>query len=325
MALRPSLASRSIIGHLATFIAVAETRSFRAAAEQIGRSQPAVTAQIAQLEELLGVKLFTRTTRQVTPTLAGRELLERAKRLVVETEELVRDFQSEDALTRGRVSVSASPTVAIGLMSRALVHFEREYPGISVSIREDFADEMFEALLTGHVEIGVGPFAHVPERLTFEPILEQPFYLILPRGHGLARRRRVRFGEIEGLPLVLPAKGTTARALVERTARQAGFLPHIKCDAMQYQTIATMVAAGLGITVMPMVDRRMLSALELVALPFADLAPYREVGILARRSEPCSAATRAFLDLLGLLCANQADLGEIGLRPLSGRPTAAAR
>lgn len=317
MVLRPNLAARSIIGHLTTFVAVAETRSFRAAAEQIGRSQPAVTAQVNQLEALLGVRLFTRTTRQVTPTLAGRELLERAKRLVVETDELVRDFQSHGELTSGRVALSASPTVAIGLLSRALVHFEQEYPGIAVSIREDFADEMFEALSTGHVEIGIGPYAEVPERLVFRPVLEQPFLLIVPRGHALARRRRLKFRELEGEPMVCPTRGTTARSLIERAARQAGFALTVKCDTMQYQTVASMVAAGLGITVMPLVDRRVLAALDLVALPFADLDLYREIGVISRRNEEPSASAQAFLALLSRLTADVESLERNGLRPLA--------
>ena len=191
--------------------------------------------------------------------------------------------------------------------------------GISVSIREDFGDEMFEALQTGHVELGLGPYANVPERLAFEPILEQPFLLIVPRGHALARRRRLRFAELEGQPLVCPAKGTTARALIEKAAREQGFGLTVKCDTMQYQTVASMVAAGLGITVMPVVDQRILSALDLVALPFADLDLYREVGIISRRHEALSASAHAFLDLVTVLTADPVALAETGLRPRAAR------
>lgn len=318
MVLRPAFASRSIIGHLTTFVAVAETGSFRAAAEQIGRSQPAVTAQINQLEALLAVRLFTRTTRRVTPTPAGRELLQRAKRLVVETDELIRHFRSQDALITGRLALSVSPTVATGMMSRALVRFEGAYPGIAISIREDFAPQMVDALSTGHVELGVGPYPDVPERLVFRPILEQPFLLIVPRGHPLARRARPRFRDLDGHPLVCPSRGTTARRLIEATARDCGITLSVKCDTMQYQTVTSMVAAGLGITVMPLVDPRILDALDLVALPFADRDPYREVGVISRRQEDLSAAARAFLDLLAVLADDPEELRDTGLRPLSG-------
>lgn len=318
MVLRPAFASRSIIGHLTTFVAVAETGSFRAAAEQIGRSQPAVTAQINQLEALLAVRLFTRTTRQVTLTPAGRELLERAKRLVAETDALIRDFRSQDALITGRLAISVSPTVATGMMSRALVRFERAYPGIAISMREDFGPEMVDALATGHVELGVGPYPDVPERLAFRPILEQPFLLIVPRGHALARRGRLRFRDLDGQPLVCPSPGTTARRLIEAAARDCGIVLSVKCDTMQYQTVTSMVAAGLGITVMPLVDPRILDALDLIALPFADLDPFREVGVLSRRQEELSPAARAFLDLLSLVAGDLEELRDTGLRPLSG-------
>lgn len=320
MPLPSSASSRSIIGHLSTFIAVAEARSFRGAAEAIGRSQPAVTAQINQLEELLGVRLFTRTTRQVAPTLAGRELLERARRLVVEADTLVRDFRSQSELTGGRLAISVAPTVASGLMARALVLFEREFPGIAVSIREDLGDAMFEALRSGEVEIGVGPYAQVPERLAFRPILEQPFLLIVPRGHELARRRGLRFRDLDGQPLVCPSRGTTARALLERAAGDSGFVLVAKCEATQYQTIAAMVAAGLGLTVMPLVDQRILEALDLVAVPFADTDLFREVGLISRRNEELSAPARAFLNLLSVLSSSPQEIGGTGLRPLSARP-----
>lgn len=314
------ISPRSIIGHLTTFIAVAEARSFRGAAEAIGRSQPAVTAQINQLEALLGVRLFTRTTRQVSPTLAGRELLERARRLVVDADALVRDFQSQGELTGGRLAISVAPTVASGFMARALMRFEREFPGIAVSIREDFGEAMFEALRSGEVEIGVGPYAQVPDRLGFRPVLEQPFLLIAPRGHELARRRRLRFREIDGLPLVCPSRGTTARALLERSALENGFTLVAKCEAMQYQTIAAMVTAGLGLTVMPLVDQRVLDALDLVAVPFADADVFREVGVISRRNEEPSAPARSFLNLLSALSSSPQEIGDTGLRPLSARP-----
>lgn len=299
MFLRPNFASRPLIGHLITFIAVAETRSFRRAAELVGRSQPAVTAQVSQLETLLGVSLFTRTTRQVQLTTAGTELLERAKKLVVETDKLIRDFQGQANLMSGRVAVSVAPTVACSsTFSRSLVLFEQDYPNITVSIREDLQAEMFEALQTGDVEMGIGPYKDVPERLLFEPLLEQPFFLILSADHVIAKRGHVAFRELEGLALLCPARGTTARALIEDTARKTGITLHVKYEALQHQTLISMVSAGLGATVAPLTDRRVLAALELVALPFEDARPVRQVGVISRRNEQLAPPATAFVQHL---------------------------
>jgi DNA-binding transcriptional LysR family regulator len=298
MPIRPNIASRPIIGHLATFIAVAETRSFRRAAERVGRSQPAVTAQINQLEAMLGVRLFTRTTRQVRTTPVGDELLARAKRLVAETDQLVRDFRDRADVESRRMTVSVSPTVAAGIMARLLVAFEKDHPKVGVSIREDFAPDMVEGLENGEVDFGVGPYSSVPKRLTFRPLFRQPFFLILPRGHTLARHPNVRLADLDGLDLLCPARGTTARSVLEEAADAKGVDIRPKYEALQYHTLIGMVAAGLGVTVMPMTSRPLLDALGLQALAFSDADLSRDVGLITRRDETLSPVATDFVDLL---------------------------
>lgn len=126
---------RQIFGQLATFVAVAETLSFRDAAEVLGRSQPSVSAHIQQLETYLGVDLFARSTRQVRLTTAGVELLERARRILVETRRLVGDIQSQSGMLKGQVVASFSPTTAFALVPRLLTAFVEEHPGIRVLLR----------------------------------------------------------------------------------------------------------------------------------------------------------------------------------------------
>jgi len=314
----PSIAThRALIERLATFIAVHDARSFRAAGEAIGRSQPAVTAQINQLERQLGVQLFVRTTRQVSPTLAGRELIDRARRLVAEAETLVRDFLARNELTSGRLALSVSPTVASGLIARALAPFRQEFPAVATSIREDMADAMFAALEAGDVEIGVGPYDAPPTALRFIPVLEQPFFLIAPRGDAIAAGRRPRFQDLADTPLILPSSGTTARRLLTETADRLGVRLQAVAEATEHQTIAAMAAAGLGVTVMPIADRRVLDALGLAATPFADVDIARPVGVLMRKNAELSPAGRAFVQLLSVLPATPEALESNGLRALS--------
>jgi DNA-binding transcriptional LysR family regulator len=165
--------------------------------------------------------------------------------------------------------------------------------------------------------MGIGPYKDVPERLVFKPLLEQPFFLILPADHALARRGHIEFRELEGLPLLFPATGTTARALLEGAARSAGISLHAKYEALQHQTLVSMVSAGLGVTVMPLTDRRVLTALGLVALPFQDIRLHREVGVISRRHEQLSPPATAFLRLLLIMSGSDQAIGETGLRALS--------
>lgn len=317
MSIRQSITPRQIINHLIAFIAVAETRNFRRAAELIGRSQPSVTAHIGQLEELLGVTLFTRTTRQVIPTAAGTMLLLRAKSLVNEAEKLVHDFQGPVALKQSRLSVSVSPTVCARLMPRFLGLFQAEYPNVLVSFREDMGSEMIEGLQTGKAEIGVGPYPQVPESLQFEPLINQPFFLIMRRDHPLARAGHASVADLEGLDLICPPRGMTARDIIDKAALQHGFTLQPKHEAAQFITLAGMVSLGLGMTVMPLSNRRVLEAFDLVALPFVDADIYRQIGVLSRRNEALTPPAAAFKRLLFLTTGDEGELLEEGWHPLT--------
>ncbi len=314
-----NVASRQIINHLIAFIAVAETRNFRRAAELIGRSQPSVTTHIIQLEELLGVPLFTRTTRQVVPTAAGAALLLRAKSLVNESEKLVMDFQGRTTLMQGRLTVSVSPTVCARLMPRFLALFQAEHPNVLISFREDMGPEMIEALQISGAEIGVGPYSRVPDSLKFEPLINQPFFLIMHRDHPFARRGHATVDELEGLDLICPPRGMTARDLLDKAVEQRGFTVHPKHEAAQFITLAGMVSLGLGMTVMPLSSRRLLEAFDLVALPFIDADISREIGVLTRRGQPLAPPAAAFKRLLFLTTGSEGDLLEEGWRALTPR------
>lgn len=307
MPLRTELISRQMFGHLTTFVAVAETLNFRRAAETVGRSQPAVTSQINQLEQLLGVRLLARTTRQVRLTAAGAELLERAKKLLTETHRLVRDIQSQAGLVTGQVVASFSPTIAISLVPRVLGAFESEYPGIRVLLREDLGPEMIEAVQTGSVDFGIGPYSRVPDRLVFKAIFEQEFFLILPVTHPLAIRGHVRVRDLADLDILCSAVGTTAREVLDEAMQAEGLVIRPKYEALQYPTLFALASAGFGATVMPAVNPDMLGALGLKAVPFRGARLVRPIGMLARRDEALAPAAEAFVRLLLLTAEQEGD------------------
>lgn len=304
MALRPETLTPSIFRRLGTFVAVAETLSFRRAAEMVGRSQPAVTAQINQLEDALGVKLLVRSTRQVRLTAAGAELLERAKRLLAESERLVRDIQSQAGLLTGQVVASFSPTIAVSLVPRVLAAFEVEHPGIRVMLREDLAPQMFEAIRNGVVDFGIGPYRPVTEELGFEPIFEQEFSLIIRMDHPLAIRGHARVRDLATIDVLCSAVGTTAREVLDDATQAEGITVRPKYETLQYPTLFALAAAGFGGTVMPAVNPDVLPTMGLKAVPFRGRRLARAIGLISRRGEALAPGAQAFVRLL-LLTAEQ--------------------
>lgn len=313
MTLRPEHASRAIFSRLPAFVAVAESLNFRRAAEAVGRSQPAVTSQINQLEDLLGVRLLVRTTRQVRLTAAGAELLERAKKLLTETERLVEDIQSQAGLLKGQVVASFSPTIAVGLIPPVLGAFESEYPGIRVLIREDLGAPMFESVATGSVDFGIGPYYRVPDRLQFKPIFDQEFFLILRQDHPLAIRGHARVRDLASLDLLWPAVGSTAREVLDKATQAEDIVIRPKYEALQYPTLFVMAAAGFGATVMPAVSPDLLTAMKLKAIPLRGTRLTRPMGIITRRDEALAPAAEAFVRILLLTAERESHRLGLGL------------
>lgn len=285
---------RQMFGHLMTFVAVAELLNFRRAAEAVGRSQPSVTAQIRQLEEYLGIQLFHRTQRNVRLTPAGIELLDRAKKLLAETGRLITDVRSQSGVAVGQLSVSLAPTVAVTLLPRILRRFVDAYPGVRVLIREDLGEEMFAAVRTNVVDFGIGPYSRVPSSLEFNAIWRQDFFLIARRDHPIAERDLATVEDLAKFDLLCPARGSTAREVLDQVTLAAGFTVRPKYEALQYQTLFTLASAGFGATFMPKVSSAILEALGLIAVPFQD-APARSIGIIKRHSEALPPAAEAFI------------------------------
>jgi LysR family transcriptional regulator, carnitine catabolism transcriptional activator len=288
---------RQLFGQLATFIAVAETLSFRHAAEIMGRSQPAITTHIQQLEDYLGIALFVRTTRHVRLTAAGAELLERAKKILVETRRLMEDMRSQVGMMSGQVVASFSPTTAVSLTPRVLTAFVAKYPGIRVQLREDLGPEMVEAVSTAEADFGIGPY-RIPEALSFRPLFDQEFFAIVRSDHPMARRGHARLTELADLDILCSSAGTTARTVVEEALRREGIPLKPRFEALQYPTLFTLAASGFGVAVMPLVNDSLLNGLDLRAVPFRGSRLFRTIGLITRRGESFSPPVDAFVHVL---------------------------
>lgn len=286
---------RQIMGLTATFVAVAEMGSFKRAAEAIGRSPSAVTAQINQLEEILQVRLIVRTTRRIRLTDAGEQFLVRGRRLLNETERLIKDFRGHAAEFSGKVVLSVSPTIAVSLIPKVLENLGQEHPEVKITLMEGLRDDVLSGVETGKVDFGIGPYMDVPQALSFDHMFDQLFRLILPEKHPVARRGYAEPADLADIDLLCPSPGATARNVIEELAAEAGFEVVPRYETLQYPTLYALVAGGLGATVMPVVDPNFLLASRLVAVPFRGRKVYRKIGVIQRRGEPLSPVSKLLI------------------------------
>jgi len=275
-------------------VAVADTRSFRRAAQQCGVSQPSLSAQLAQLEGALGVRLFERDRRRVLLTPAGEELIERARRVLVDADDLVDAARRLGDPLAGTLSIGVIPTISPYLLPAAAPAIRRAHPRLTVRWLEDKTETLARDLHAGRLDAALLALeADLGGPLQREVIGRDPFVLAAPRKHPLAKPTRpANMSELRGAHLLLLDDGHCLRdqalavcsgARTEELAFRATSLP----------TLAQMVSAGAGVTLLP----RMAVATEsrraqLAVRPIADERAFRTLALVWRPSSPAGKALR---------------------------------
>lgn len=281
--------------HLRYFLAVAETLHFGRAAIKLGIAQPPLSQQIRRLEEMLGAQLFERTTRGVKLTPAGSTLRERARstmaRLADDLEQSRRVARGEE----GRLTVGFSGSVMFTELPMAIQAYRRAYPRVDVQLREMWTSDQLAALADGSIDVGFLRDGERRPELTITPLLREPFYVALPVDHTLRRQRIVAPASFEGEQFVLFARwmGNLAFDRTMRCCLDAGFQPTIAQEAPQFPTLIRLVAAGVGISLVP-------ACVATIAFPGAIFRPIRSKRWtsvdIGTRVEGMSATAVAFVE-----------------------------
>jgi DNA-binding transcriptional LysR family regulator len=237
--------------HLVTFCAVVDRGSFSAAAEDLGISQPAVSAQIRSLEERLDQRLLDRNGRRVELTEAGRVLEVHARRMIALEADLERAMGDVGERIAGRLVIGSSTGPGEVLLPRVLGAFRAAHPGVGVSLVVQDTQSICERVLEGELELGIVGAARPHRGLEFEPFLRDELVVIAPPSHPLAGRSSVTLEELAAEPLLMQQTGSGVRAVLEAALRSAGIRPQdlrIEMELGLQQSVKAAVLAGLGVT-----------------------------------------------------------------------------
>jgi DNA-binding transcriptional LysR family regulator len=236
------------------FLLVAEHNSFRVAAEYAHRSLPAISAQIKQLEEQLGVVLFNRTTRSVELTREGAQLLISARKALAELNSGLVQIQQAADLQRGRLSISCVPTVASTRLPYIVAAFAKDYPGITVEVRELPNSELLESVRRRGVDFGIGIETARTGDLAFERILDDEYHVLMPRHYPFAEQDNITLRELATMPLLRLGSTSTLRDDIDNEMRAQGLPVESNYEFMQVTTLIAMAVAGLGAAVLPKIS-----------------------------------------------------------------------
>lgn len=287
--------------HLRYFVAVAEELHFTRAAERLHMGQPPLSMQIRALEEELGVPLFERSQRRVRLTEAGQGFLLRARAILADTEAAAEEARRRARGELGQLRIGFTSSLPYtSTLPDLLYAYRQRYPEVELQLTESFTNAQLEALDKGTLDVGLvryvgGP---LPAGVSVREIGRDPLRLVLNAAHPLASRPALRFAELAGEPFITfpPGVGTGLPAILERLCRRAGFEPRIVQTAREATTQIGLVAAGLGLALLP-------APLECVRIPrvrylsIAEEDAYFSLSVAVRQSG-CGPAVRGFLELL---------------------------
>lgn len=238
------------VRHLRAFIAIAETGSFVAAADQVHLGQPALSQAIANLEELVGVRLIERTSRSLRLTPAGNEFLIDARRAIEVIDKMMRTGQDWAHARRGRIELLCLPSMAHRVLPALVQAFQQSHPSVVMNLHDHR-----DAVLRQMLERGEGDLAIMTQSGdaavgTMLPLLRDRLRVVMPAQHPLARQAGVTASQLASEPLVLLRRGAVFRSFADAVlGREVLAVPPIEVD--QTSTLLGMVEAGLGIALLP--------------------------------------------------------------------------
>lgn len=283
---------------LEAVLALAEYGSFVAAAARLRLSQPALTRMVKRLEAELGVRLFDRSTRRVQITAPGREFAAVAERMLNDlgiTLQSVREVAQE---RRGLVVVSSVMSVAGGQLPRLIAAFHGDRPGVEIHIREGIYATILDDVRSGVADFGIGYVDALPDFAVGTALGRETFHAVVPARHKLAGRRRVTLAELAAHPIVaLPTESRTRRT-IDAAAVTAGLQLHQRVVVTQVATLLALVAAGVGVGVVPGGATRGPLPSGVRVVPLAEPKLVRRMGLIMLRGReltPVAAGLAALL------------------------------
>ena len=208
------------LAELQAFACLAELRSFRAAADELGLTGSAVSRAIARIEDRLGTRLFDRDTRNVALTPQGAALQQLTQRILSEAESALTEFEAYLSARRGRVTLAGLPSITASLLPGLIVRFLASHPEVEISIVDALSDGVADAVLEGRADFGFTAGAVGGSgRLSFRPLVEDEFVAVGYPGGPLDDVQDYRWQEFDGRPFVAMIPGTSVRALTDAACR----------------------------------------------------------------------------------------------------------
>lgn len=294
------------VRQIRAFLSVARFESFTRAAQALNLSQPALTVQIRNLEEGLGLKLLDRNTRTVGLTRMGRELLPALQRIVADLEAVLSEARDLAGGSHGIVRLAALPSQASGFLPEVIARFRAANPRIAFAISDTVASGVLRQVRDETVDLGLTGGRVFDVDLEILHVSRDRMHVVCPHGHPLAQGGPLTASLLARHPLVLMHPSTSVRAVVDAAFAASGLPVVIAAEPTYMSTAVGMVRAGLGVAILPGSAMEVRAEAGLASWPIADDAFMRDVSLIKRADRTLPPASENFARVL--IQAMQADL-----------------
>jgi len=279
------------------FFYAAQNGSISKAAKLMYLSQPSVSLQIQALERELDAKLFDRNGPKIELTRDGETLYELAKPLVEGFGSLDETFQGRrDSVERGRLDIAAGGSTIQYVLPNFVQRFVTQHPGVDLRLRNVTGRGGLELLHAGEVDFCVGPLLDIPDEIQFHPIVAYEPILITPKGHALAKRKKVLPRHISEYPLILSPRHLSTWRQVESVFTQEDLKYEVRLEVGGWEVIKKYVEMGLGVSIVMSIC--ITGGEKLEVIPVGDYFPSRTYGVVWRKNRQLSPQARGFIGIM---------------------------
>ncbi|MCA1780533.1 MAG: LysR family transcriptional regulator [Xanthomonadaceae bacterium] len=271
-------------------VKLADVRHFSKAAELCHVSQPTLSTQIRKLEEELDVQLVERSPRQVMLTEVGEEIVEHARAMLAEADAIRAVARRSKDPHSGTIRIGIFPTLAPYFLPHVVPEIRRRFPRLMLRLFEEKTENVISMLRQGRLDAGLLAMPIDADQLFTRVLFEEPFVLAMPEMHPLGSKSSIRMEDLENQELLLLEDGHCLRDQALEVCQLAGAHEQLDFHATSMETLRQMIAAGTGITLMPVmaVKPPVAKTENLITRPFIKPGPKRTIALVWRKSSALS-------------------------------------
>ena len=283
------------LSQLRAFAAVSRYGSFTLAATALHRTQPAITAQIRQLEQELGLVLFDRTTRSIRLAPAAIELAPMLANLLQQLDQVLEGSQNLRGIRTGVIRIGCLPSVAAVYLPVRIARFRKQHPGISFVLRDDLGERLLPLVRGGEVDFAITDLKADEVELESSPLMTEQMCAFFPKGHPLETAAKADVSELSRHDLVLMAHGSNARRIIESAFIASGRPPLPFCEASYMTSAVGMVEAGLDVALLPSLGVNLAAYPGLRSRRLEGSRFTRRIAIVRLRRKTLTPSSEAFI------------------------------